>query len=72
MEDGIDFVLAEHSLDIARGRNIAMFEGKVGSTVEYPGIVQRGTVVKLIERDDVVMGVGKHKMAYKPACSTWH
>jgi hypothetical protein len=70
VEDGIDVVLAQHTLNVGRRGNVSMLEGEVRSVVEDARVVQARAVVELIERDDiVVVGVCQDQMAGKPTCS---
>jgi hypothetical protein len=70
VEDGIDVVLAQDTLDICRRGNVTMLKSEVRSVVEDARVVQARTVVELIERDDiVVVGVRQDEMADKPTCS---
>jgi hypothetical protein len=55
VEDGINLVLAKHSLDVGWGRDITMLKCEVGSVLEHARIVQRGTVVELVEGYHIVM-----------------
>lgn len=70
MEYGVDIVLTQHAFNVSRRRYVAMLECKVWSVVEYPRVIQGCTIIKFIERDDVIMGVCENQMAHKPACST--
>lgn len=50
--------------------NVAVDETEVGARVEAFGIVERGTVVDLVERDDVVgLRVGQGKVSDNPGAS---
>ena len=71
VEDGINLVLAEHSLNLGRGSDVAMFKRKVRPVVKDTGVVQRCAIVELVERDDIVVRVGEHKMAHEPARSVY-
>lgn len=72
VEDGVDLVLTQHALDIAWGGDVAMLEGEVRSVVEHARVVQRCAVVELVQRDDVVVGVGEYEVPYKPAGAVSH
>jgi hypothetical protein len=71
MEDGIDLVFAEHPFYIGWRRDVAIFKCEVDFVIEYPRVVESRTVVKLVERDDVVVArVGEDEMADKPTSAT--
>jgi len=54
VEDCVD-VMPLHALEhLLRVRDVALVEGEVVPVVEDPGVVQRGTVVEFVERNDVV------------------
>lgn len=67
VEDGVDLVLAQHPLDVARTCDVALLKGKVGSAVEHPRVVQRRAIVELVKRHDVVVRIPKDQMADEPA-----
>lgn len=69
VEDGVDLVLAKHSLDVAWRCDVAVFEGKVRSVVEHARVVQGRAVVELVEGDHIVVWIGEHEMAHEPARS---
>lgn len=69
VEDGVDSVPPQHALDVGGQRDVALLKGKVGPAVEDARVVERGTVVEPVERDDVVVGVRENQMARKPAGS---
>lgn len=69
MEDGVDLVLSKHSLYICWKSDISLLEGKIRSSVEYTGVVQGCAIVQLVERDNVVVRVGKDEMANEPTSS---
>lgn len=54
VEDSINLVALEAVHDFRRVSDIAMVEAEVPLVIECPRIVQRGAVVELIERDNVV------------------
>lgn len=68
VEDGVNAVFLEHRLHGERGCDVAVDKGKVGAGGEAARIVERGTIVELVEGDDVIVGgVGEGKMANDPA-----
>lgn len=59
VEDGIDVMPLEAVHDLGGVGDVAMVEGEIPLVVEHPGIVQRRTVVELVEGHDIVgIGVG--------------
>lgn len=68
VENGIDVVALEAVHNFGGVCDVAMVEREVSLVVEDSGIVERGTVVELVEGDDIVcIRVGKGKMSYQPA-----
>ncbi len=54
VEDGIDVVSLQAVHDLGGVCNIAMVEGEVALVIEDSGVVERGAVVELVKRDNVV------------------
>ncbi len=54
VEDGIDVVSLQTVHDFGGVRDVAMVEAEISFVVENAGIVQRRTVVQLVEGDDIV------------------
>jgi hypothetical protein len=67
VEDGIDFVLAQCTLYIGRGCDVAILESEVGPAVEDSCVVEGCAVIELVQRHDIVLRVGDYEMADKPA-----
>jgi hypothetical protein len=55
--DGVYLVLAKALLHVRGGGDVAVFESKVGTTVQYAGVVEGCAVVQLVEGYDVVLWV---------------
>jgi hypothetical protein len=67
VEDGVDFVLTQHALHVGRRCYVAILKGEIGLVVEDSCVVERCTVVELVERHDIVFRVGENEMADEPA-----
>lgn len=70
VENGVDLVLAQHSLHIRGRSDVALFEREVAATVENAGVIKCRAVVEFIERYNVVvLGVRKSQVSDKPTCA---
>jgi hypothetical protein len=70
VEDGVNLVLAQHTLYV-RGRcNVPMLKGKVLAVVEDASVIQGRAIVELVEGYDIVaVGVRESKVSDEPACT---
>lgn len=67
VEDGVDVVALEAVNHLDGVGDVALVEAKVALLVEGACVIERGAVVKLVERDDVVgLGVGEGEVSHKP------
>lgn len=70
VEDGIDVVTLEAVHDLGGVGDVALVEGEVPLVIESAGVVERGTVVKLVEGDDVVcLWVREGQVSHQPTCA---
>ena len=69
VENGIDSVLSQYTLDIRWRCYIALLECKVCLFVEDSGVVERCAVVEFVKGNDIVVWIRENQMAYKPAGS---
>lgn len=70
VEYRVDFVLAEHALDVGGRGDVAVFECEVWLVVEGARVVERCAVVELVVGDDVVvLGVREDEVPNEPAGS---
>ena len=68
VEDCVNVVSLQAVHDFRGVGDVAMVEGKVALVVESSSIVQRRTVVELVEGDDIVcIGIGQGQMSHQPA-----
>lgn len=68
VEDGINLVAIEAVHDFGGIGDVAMVKAKVPLVIKCPRIVQRGAIVKLVKRDNVVgIGVCHGQVSYQPA-----
>lgn len=68
VENSVNFVAFKAVHDFRRISDIAMVEAEVPLVIECSCVVQRGAVVKLVERDDIVcIGVCHSQVSYQPA-----
>jgi hypothetical protein len=54
VEDSVDFVFPQSSFDLVRRGYVAMHKGEVVAGAQRTGVVERCTVVELVERHDVI------------------
>lgn len=54
VKDGVNFVALKTVHDLRRVGDVAMVEAKVSLVIEGSGVVQRGAIVELVERHNVV------------------
>jgi hypothetical protein len=68
MEDGINLVTLEAVHDFRRIGDIAMIKAEVPFVIECPRVVQRGAIVELVKRDNVVgIRICHSQVSYQPA-----
>ena len=67
VEDGVDFVALQAVDNLGRVRNVALVEGEIALLIESPRVVERGAVIELVERHDVVgIGIGNGEVPNEP------
>lgn len=67
VENGVNIVLLQAFDHVARYGNIAVEEAEIRLRLQHASIIQRATIVELVERNDVVcVGIFDGKVAYKP------
>lgn len=54
MKNCVNFMLPQAPLNIIRTRNVTMFEGEVGTLLQYPRIVKCCAIIWLVERHYIV------------------
>ena len=69
VKDGINVVLAKHSLHASWRSNVPLVEGEIRPVIENPRVVERGAVVKLVEGNNMVLWIGEDQVPDKPACA---
>lgn len=70
VEYGVDIVSLQAVDHLGRVGDVALVKGKVALVIEHPCVVERGAVVQLVKRHDVVgIGICQGQMPYKPACT---
>jgi hypothetical protein len=67
VEDGVDVVALEAVDHLDGVGDVALVEAKVALLVEGACVVERGAVVELVERDDIVgVGIREGEVSHKP------
>lgn len=70
VEDCIDAVALQAVDHLGRVGDVALVKGKVALVVEHTRVVERGAVVQLVKRHDVVrVWIGQGQVAHQPACA---
>lgn len=68
VKNGVDFITLKAVHDFRRISDIAMIEAEVPLVIKCSCVVQRGAVVELVERDDIVcIGICHCQVSYQPA-----
>jgi hypothetical protein len=70
VEDGVNVMALEAVHHLGGVGDVALVEGEVPLVIEGAGVVERGTVVELVEGDNVVcLWVCEGQVSYQPTCA---
>lgn len=69
VEYGIDVVFAKHMLHASWRSDVSLLKDKIWLIVQDPRVVKRRAVVKLVERDHMVLWICEDQVSDKPACT---
>lgn len=70
VKNGVDAVALQAVDHLGRVGDVALVKGKVALIVENTRVVERGAVVQLVKRHNVVgIGVGQGQVPHQPACA---